>query len=274
MKNALFLIPVLMVSLPALAADGQKSIIKHMRVAPPAPAAQENAETPAPATSADPLPALAAAPPSPETRKPLTIAEALRKPEDLKVWSLTADTIILPTDGAVDGAVKNVEADPGAVPPQALLFLARALAGKNRMEEAALYFYAAQIRLGFDMVRWPPRLDPEQIKALLAEKKKSADQQLELPEADVQNPHQNLAALANQISQPITRWMLADIDRAHKVLARVKAWDESVPYAYLPGYPVPEAVAFSDWEALLAKVRTNFYAQTEQILALMKDVKK
>jgi hypothetical protein len=284
MKKAPLLTLSLLLALPLNAhAETAAPTMRHMVISPKAekaeaapagkPAAAPVAAVPKPAVAAAPKVAEEPVAQTPAARKPLTPAEALRKPEDLKVWSGLADTVVLQSDAAIDKMIRIVEADPGAVPPQGLLFLARALVSKNRIEEAALYFYVSQVRLAFDSARWPPRLDPEQLKALLAEKKKSPDQQLDLPTPELENPHQQLVDLSSQIGQPITRWMILDPKHAEETMAKVKAWDESAPYAYQPGYALPQPVAFKDWENLLVRARTNFYSQITQVIELMKSAK-
>ncbi len=275
MKTAPLLTLSLLLALPLSAhAETQSApTMRHMMVSPKTePEAKVEEKKAAPPVVA-PKPVLApmtVQPAATPERKPLTPTEALRKPEDLKVWSGLADTVVLQSDDAINKMIRIVEADPGAVPPQGLIFLARALVSKNRIEEAALYFYVSQVRLGFDAARWPPRLDPDQLKALLAEQKKSPDQQLDLPTPELINPHQQMIDLSSQIGQPITRWMITDSKRAEAVMAKVKAWDESAPYAYQPGYALPQPVAFKDWENLLVRSRTNFYSQITQVIELLK----
>ena len=278
MKTAPLLTLSLLLALPLSAhAETQSApTMRHMMVSPKTePEAKVEEKKAAPPVVA-PKPVLApmtVQPAATPERKPLTPTEALRKPEDLKVWSGLADTVVLQSDDAINKMIRIVEADPGAVPPQGLIFLARALVSKNRIEEAALYFYVSQVRLGFDAARWPPRLDPDQLKALLAEQKKSPDQQLDLPTPELINPHQQMIDLSSQIGQPITRWMITDSKRAEAVMAKVKAWDESAPYAYQPGYALPQPVAFKVWENLLVRSRTNFYSQITQVIELLKSAK-
>lgn len=279
---SLLLSPFLSLPVSALA-ETPAPTMRHMLVSPKAesaaPPEEKKAEvkkapaavTPAPAAIASPAVVAPAA--KPAQRKPLSPAESLRKPEDLRVWGGLADAVVLQNDAAIDRMIRTVEADPGSVPPQGLLFLARALVSKGRLEEAALYFYVSQVRLAFDTARWPPRLDPDQLKALLAEQKKSPDQQLDLPEPQIQNPHQQLVELSSQIGQPITRWMVLDSGRAEKMMAKVKAWDESAAYEYQPGYALPQPVAFKDWESLLVRSRANFYSQITQVIELLKQAK-
>ncbi len=275
MKTAPLLTLSLLLALPLSAhAETQSApTMRHMMVSPKTePEAKVEEKKAAPPVVA-PKPVLApmtVQPAATPERKPLTPTEALRKPEDLKVWSGLADTVVLQSDDAINKMIRIVEADPGAVPPQGLIFLARALVSKNRIEDAALYFYVSQVRLGFDAARWPPRLDPDQLKALLAEQKKSPDQQLDLPTPELINPHQQMIDLSSQIGQPITRWMITDSKRAEAVMVKVKAWDESAPYAYQPGYALPQPVAFKDWENLLVRSRTNFYSQITQVIELLK----
>ncbi len=172
--------------------------------------------------------------------------------------------------------VRSVEADPGAVSPTGLLFLAKALAEQKRMEEAALYFYVGQLRANFDVARWPPRLDPEDLKRLQAEKSKAPDQQGQTTGASeprLKNPHESVFNVSAAISPPISSWLFEDPDRAAKLMAKVKAWDASATYAYKPNYDLPEPLPFDQWPKLLSGTREGFFVRMDQFIAGLKKVK-
>jgi len=245
--------------------------MKHMRVVPntpqppPADAAPQKTET-------DPVEKPAALP----ERKPLAVKDAIVKLDDLKPWSRYAEIVSLSTPDALDKMVRVVEADPGSVPPQALLFLARGLADHGRMEDAAVYYYLAQLRLSFDVARWPPRMSPEDIKRMQADKNKTQDQSGQPAggtSPKVRNPHDGVVILASAIGGPITEWMLKEPERADKVMARVSAWDQSATYAYLPNYALPQPTPFEEWAKMLPDIRANFYARMDQFISGLKKMK-
>lgn len=280
---------ILLSASPSLAASEvlqEKKIgMQHMMVGqPPAPAtAQAAAPVQAPATSATPAtpPAASAAPKeetpaaSPAPRKPLSVDEALIKPEALKTWSRLSEVVTLSTPEDTDKMVRIVEADPGSVPPQALFFLARSLSEQNRMDEAALYYYVAQLRLSFDVTRWPPRLSPEDAKRLMEDKNKSPDQAK--PNADtepkIKNPHEGMVILSTAVGGPITEWILKDPDHAAGVMAKVAEWDLSAPYAYLPNYALPQATPYEEWKTILPNVRQNYFSRMDQFITGLKKLK-
>ena len=208
--------------------------------------------------------------------KKADLSRQLIKPEALEQWSHLGEVVLLQTRDSVNRMVKVVEADPGAVPPQGLFFLAKGLADQGQMDKAALYYFVGQLRLSFDTTRWPPRMDPADVKRLQADKNKTRDQRGQIPVPSApryKNPHEAVALLAANIGAPISQWMLEDPSRGEKVLARVKKWDEETPYAYLPGYGVPEAVAYEDWPKLLAQSREGYYKRINQFLTGLKKLK-
>lgn len=245
--------------------------MKHMRVATPpaaepAPAAAPAKQEEAPVEKAAELPA----------RKPLSVEEAIIKPDALKPWSRYAEIVNLSSPEDVDKMVRVVEADPGSVPPQALFFLARGLADHNRMEDAAVYYYVAQLRLSFDVTRWPPRMSPEDMKKLMADRNKTQDQASKTVGADtpkIRNPHEGVVVLASAVGGPITEWMLKEPERAEKVMARVNTWDQSATYAYLPNYALPEPTPFEEWAKMLPDVRANFFSRMDQFISGLKKLK-
>lgn len=244
----------------------------HLRAepaTPPAPVITPPAAAPAPVSEEQkPEPIL--------ERKPLSIAEALVKPDDLKEWTELNKVVVLVGKEDTDKMVRVVEADPGAVSPTGLLFLAKALAEQKRMDEAALYFYAGQLRANFDVARWPPRLDPEDVKRMQAEKSKTEDQQGQTTGASeprLKNPHESVFNLSAAISPPISSWLFEDPDRAALVMVKVKAWDERATYEYKPNYDLPEALPFEQWPKLLTGTREGFFMRMNEFVVGLKKIK-
>lgn len=254
--------------------------MKHMMVGqPPASTAPAPAAVTAPVATPAPTPAVSpkesATPIVAAPRKPLSLDEALVKPDALKPWSHLSEVVTLSSPEETDKMIRIVEADPGSVPPQALFFLARALAEQNRMDEAALYYYVGQLRLSFDVTRWPPRMAPEDVKRLMEDKNKSADQAK--PNTDTQpkikNPHEGMVILSTAVGGPITEWMLKDPDNAAVIMARVSEWDVSAPYTYLPNYALPQPTPFEDWKIILPNIRESYFSRMNQFITGLKKLK-
>jgi hypothetical protein len=235
--------------------------MRHMEITQPAEKAEkpavsegEKPTTEEQATEPEALPKL-------KKRDPLPLEKTLVKLEELKEWSHLSDVAVAQSPEDVKKIVALIEENPGEVPPQGLFMAAKALADQQKMEEAALYFFAAQLRMRFDVSRWPPRATKEELEGILKESKKTNDQKTPSAKSapQVKNPHAFLSELAQQTGSPIIRWSIANPDRLDKVLADVKAWDESAPYLYLPGYDVGEATPFEQWEKSLPKIRALFF---------------
>ena len=245
--------------------------MRHMEITQPVEKIEKSAE-------ADKEPVLEREAAEPEAlpkikkREPLPLEKALVKLEELKAWPHLSDVAVAQSPEDVKKIVALIEEDPGAVPPQGLFMAAKALADQQKMEEAALYFFAAQLRMMFDVSRWPPRATKEELEAILKESKKNEDQKI--PSANsapkIKNPHAFLSELARQTGSPIIKWTVANPDRLDKVLKEVKAWDESAPYLYLPGYEVGEATPFEQWEKSLPQIRALYF---ERMVAVSKGIR-
>jgi hypothetical protein len=258
--------------------------MKHISVSPspaseegklgassPAQEMEKKDESSAPEKSSETAPS-----PAP-VYEPLPIEKALVKPGDLKTWKHLPFIAAATTAEDVMKAVSLVESDRGAVPPQGLLLLAKALADQGRMEEAALYFFTGQLRASFDIARWPPRASKEDAKKLIAESKKTQDQTGQQPrpaEIKINNPHAFLSPLSGTVSAQVSAWTMKNPKRLDQIMTKVREWDESAPYAYAPGYDLPEPLAFASWQKILPAVRESFFLQMNQISSGLKQVKK
>jgi hypothetical protein len=272
--------------LDAFAQEQKVPGMRHLTISPSpaAPAADagndekaaEKKEQPAEKTNIEEADASPSPAPTPEPPA-LSVEKTLVKPGDLKHWDHISLLAAAATPEGVAKALSMVEADRGAVPPQGLLLLAKALADQNRMEEASLYFFLGQLRASFDIARWPPRASKEEAEKLIAESKKTEDQTEKQPKPHtikIKNPHEVLTALSKSVSADVNAWAMKDPKRLDSVLEQVRVWDLSAPYAYHPGYDLPEPIPFKQWSKILPAVRESFFLQMNQISSSLKQVKQ
>ncbi len=229
----------LVLSLPAFAEEGPPLApgMRQMTVIPVKPAAQQ--ETPATETKP------AAEKPAPtlleqiKARPVLKPEDALKKAEDFRPWPYLPQLLSSSDDAAVNGALKEIADKPELAPPRALFYASAALAKQQRMEDAALYYYAAQLRARFDSQRFPDT---------------SAD-----------SPHQSLGRLALQLGQDISAWTMKDATRLSTVMNAVREWDQRTAYAYDPGYTPVKPAAYDRWAKILEENREKYFMQTGEI---------
>lgn len=207
--------------------------------------------------------------------KPLTVKELLVKPEDLEKWDHLDEAALAQSNDDLRKLVYLIESDRGAVPPQGLFLTAKALSDQHMMELSAVYYFLGQLRLNFDMARWPPQNNPDDVKRLAEDAKKTPDQAA--PNRNitprVTDPHHGIEVLADSIGQPIIAWTVKDQSRIHAVIARVREWDASAPYAYQTGYDVGPAVPFETWGKLLEKNRDDYFSYLQRMMKAMERVR-
>jgi hypothetical protein len=207
---------------------------------------------------------------------PLTIKESLVKIDDLEKWGHLDEAALANTDKEVSRLIYIIESDRGAVPPQGLFLAAKALADKNLMEQAALYYLAGQLRLAFDMQRWPSVQNKDDIKRKSEDNKKSSDQSA--PNLDkpprIDNPHAGIKNLSDMVGSPIISWLVKNPARMNAVLAKVRIWDASASYAYLPDYDLTEPIEFEKWERTLKRVREKYFEHMSSLTKAMERVKR
>ena len=217
-----------------------------------------------------------AAPPTAPVYKALSPKDALVKPEDLEKWDHMSEAALANSPTDIKALIYLIESDRGAVPPQGLFLAAKSLSDKNLMEQAAVYYFVGQLRLGFDIARWPAAANKSDVERLAAESKKSPDQATPNIESEprMDDPHQGIKNLADQIGAPIISWVLKDPARMDKMIKQVKEWDISSPYAYLPDYDLTEPVAFTKWDKLLTKERETYFTQIIAWAKVMSKVRR
>ncbi len=272
-KTVFIIVASLIISPMAHAMPDQqtKSIGMHHMVIKPAPVA--------PAAPTSPTTAPAAPAPTPDTTEqptspkytPLAPKEALVKPEDFKTWSHMDEAASAYSKTSVDKLVYLVESERGAVPPQGLFMVAKALSDQKQMDKAALYFFVGQLRLTFDIARFPPRANEDDIQRLKEDAKKTEDQAAPNRDTEprIENPHAGVTAFANSISHPILAWAMKDPKRLETVMTKVREWDASAPYAYDTGYAVNEPIPFEKWEKLLPKMREDYFTRMHSLITAL-----
>lgn len=267
MKHVL---PILFISLLPFSAYAMPSRqtatgMRHLSVtASPSPKSEPAAPAEKPvAPAAEEKPA-----PGPKALNP---EDAVKKLDGLTEWPYYTDLMTIGNDTAIDTVIHQINIDPGAVPPKGLFYVAKALADRKQFEEAAFYFYAAQLRATFDMARFPPYE--------LNEKKNSQDKRTQDQIGDVPsaaavliNPHESLSMLALTIGAPVSRYAMADADRLDRIMTKVRQWDMATPYAYLPDYDTSHAVDFKEWPQLLVKTRNDYFTRVRQISRGLKTI--
>lgn len=207
---------------------------------------------------------------------PLTPKESLVELDDLEKWDHLDEAATAHSTSDLKKLVYIIESDRGAVPPQGLFLAAKALSDNKQMEQAALYYFVGQLRLNFDVTRWPPRINKEDAERLAQDNKKTEDQSA--PNRDrsprIDNPHGGVNNLSNSIGQPIIAWAIKDPERFSKIINQVREWDASAPYSYDPGYAAGEAVPFEKWPKILTKVRENYFKRMGNLTKIMAYSKK
>lgn len=208
--------------------------------------------------------------------KAISTKDALIKPDDLETWDHINEAALATTKADLEKLIHTIESDRGAVPPQGLFFAAKSLYDAGQKEQAAIYYFVGQLRLSFDMARWPSTPNKDDVAKREMESKKSPDQATpnsnKAPRLD--NPHRGLKNLASHIGEPIISWALKDTARIDKILKAVKEWDESAPYAYLPNYDLSEPAPFEKWDKLLAKSRSAYFTHMMSWSKMMAKVRR
>lgn len=272
MKTPFFFLTLLLLTLPDIAEAQQSGYVgmHHLKTKP------TPSEAPAPTFENSPVEKDEEQPPTLPVYKTMSAEDALIKQDDLEKWDHMAEAALAHSDLEIQSLVHLIELDRGAVPPQGLFLAAKSLADKNMMEQAAIYFFAGQLRLNFDMARWPSTPNKDDVRRRTEESKKSPDQAAPNLESAprIDNPHQGIQNLGNQIGAPIISWILKEPTRMDKMIKQVKEWDASSPYAYLPDYDPGEAVPFEKWKKLLLETRENYFTQMIQWAQMMSKVRR
>lgn len=208
--------------------------------------------------------------------KSLMPKDALVKQDDLEKWDHMSEAALAHNDLEIQSLVHVIESDRGAVPPQGLFLAAKSLADHNMMEQAAVYYFVGQLRLEFDMARWPAIQNKDDVKRRAIDSKKTADQAA--PNLDsaprIDDPHQGIKSLGDQIGAPIISWVLKDPARMDKMIKQVKEWDVSSPFEYLPDYDLTDPVPFEKWDKLLTRTRDIYFAQLIEWSKMMAKVRR
>lgn len=202
--------------------------------------------------------------------------EALVKEEDLEPWASLSMAVMAQNRAEAEKLVYTIESDKGAVPPKGLFLAAQTLASQKMMKQASLYYLVGQLRLSFDMARWPSYEDEKDKIRLAQDAQKSDDQKAPNQSAGprIHNPHRGVQDLSETIGQPIIAWLLKDPKRFEALLNEARQWDASAPYLYDTGYKMGASQPFDTWGKLLIKTREAYFSRMNSLLKAMQKVKR
>jgi len=204
--------------------------------------------------------------PPPVTKKPLSVKDALVKPEDLKTWDKLSLAATAQNKKDVADLLYILDHDRGEIPPQGLFFAAQSLARAGDMEHAAIYCLAGQLRLEFDIARWPAQPDRAYEERKNINAKKTEDQAQPVTKSPaLKSPHEHIMSLSSTVSVPVFEWLLKDPKRLATALDKAENWDLSAPYAYDPGYELPAPVPFEEWTKLLPQTRATYFSRMRNL---------
>ncbi|TCK20230.1 hypothetical protein [Pseudonocardia endophytica] len=147
-------------------------------------------------------------------------------------------------------ALDDVLAAPHRVMPPVLYAASEVLTALDRPAEAAVWFYAGQLRARYDATRCT---DPSAASAL--------------------------GLLRDRYGEPVNRWAFADEGRVRRAAVTAVAWDRSAPHdydhrwialhgmrAFLPDDGGPASVPQQEWPALAAQVRAEYLTGLREVL--------
>jgi hypothetical protein len=242
---------IIMMCTPALAENAMRHVVVT-------PQSKEPVVTP-PTQKTDVAPAA-----KPVVPKPLATDKIFIPYKDTKDWPELRAAMLITSDSELERVLSAVKAAPGEVPPSALFMIAKSLAEKNRMPEAAFYYYAAQLRASFDTIRFPIRAE---VPPPVILKGKVPDQAQTVPTGPpkIINPHEQVDMLSRLAGESIGQWVMADPARLDKVITDVKAWDAATTYAYKLPYDVVFSQDEKTWPELLTTTRNDFFTRLTQI---------
>lgn len=241
----LFFLSPLLLAASATAQDSGAPLqpgMRQMTITQPPPPPDKKAAEPDTAAPAPEAPALK------KERPILKIDDALTKYEELRPWPHLPDLLTSSDKNSLTGVLKEIENNPELVPPRALFYAASALAQRGDMEQAALYYYAAQLRARFDAQRFP--------------------------DDDKASPHRAIGHLSLEVGTLISPWAMENAQRLKGVMVRVKDWDQRTAYSYDPGYTPKVQISFEEWPKLLEKERELYFAQTQKLLGALQKVQE
>ncbi len=142
-------------------------------------------------------------------------------------------------------AVKEALSRPESFTPAVLYALSRALFIAGRKDEAAVWFYSAQVRARFDARRT----------------------------TDL-SARQAVTILNDMFGAPINIYAFQSPSRVRKYALQAVAWDRAAPHDYNHAWMYPHGLGVydpatpkeSEWEALAEDTRVTYVAQMEEAL--------
>lgn len=245
---------------PSQAAEQNQSGIigmKHLMVTP---------DIIKPEPEPEPKPEPAPKPVVKKEPKILTAEESLVPLDKLENWDKLSLAAYAHKKKDLDALLKNIDLDKDIIPPQGFFLSAKALSDAGRMEDAALYFIIGQLRMEFDMARWPSRPDTAYETRQKNNRNKSDDQKQPMGNKPRPiNQHAFVMDLSSGIGRPVFDWLASHPKQFKETLDRARQWDLETRYAYHPGYDLTDPIPFKDWPKALETTRKNFFDRMTKI---------
>ncbi|MBI1326637.1 MAG: hypothetical protein GC136_03240 [Alphaproteobacteria bacterium] len=217
----------LFITSPVWAEPATTNSMKHMQVTQPAPDPVQKKEiTPAPEKTS-PLPEEDKTAPQLEPEKETTKENYFMPLEKTAPWAMM-DEIISENKEQQQIAINAAEKDASIVPPMGLLFVSKRLAAQNKIDDAALFFFLAQLRAQFDAKR-------------LSRK----------------TPDVAFIQSSQGTGTRVTKWLLADSNRIKRLMERLSVMEAQTAYAYDPGFNSQNPQPMEEWEKLRARVEND-----------------
>ena len=204
------------------------------------PAQEDNTENPEPPVQSElkentPPPLLF----SPLNNQDLEIQEALITTDKLEEWPYSDRLFAFSLDKRVE-ALKALDTTLGTLSPYMMFKAAETAFDSGEREKGAILYYMAQLRAGFDTLRWPY--------------------------GGQKNPQTDVKDLSGIAGAKIAPWVLKSGSRATKIFETVQKLDAVTPYGYKPYYRIPStARPESEWPALLSRARKSYFSKVYEL---------
>lgn len=231
---------VFLLAAPAYAQEKQAGTgMKHIIITqPPAEEVRTQKVTePAPEQVEKKQTASSAPPASAEKEEPVKKSDYFVPLEKVSPWAML-DEALSDNKEQQQIALNAAEKDMGIAPPIGLLFISKILASQNRVDDAALYFFMAQLRAQFDAKRLNRR-----------------------------TPDVAFVQSSQDIGSQITKWLLGDKARVRKLIDRIAVTEAQTVYAYDPGFNAQEPLPMEEWEKERAKVENDVLLMLQSLAA-------
>ncbi|MAF68291.1 MAG: hypothetical protein CMH25_02975 [Micavibrio sp.] len=169
----------------------------------------------------------------------LEMQDALVPTDKLEEWPYSGRLFAFSLEKRVE-ALKAMDTSLGTLSPYMMFKAAETAFDAGEREKGAVLYYMAQLRAGFDTLRWPY--------------------------GGQKNPQTDVKELSSIAGANIAPWVLKSGARATQIFETVQKLDAVTPYGYQPYYRIPStARPESEWPALLSRARTSYFSKVYEL---------